>query len=181
MILCEWDAPKDTLNSVAYTCMLRILSTSFIWGPIFSVCCYSSESISVVREDVLCTRVQCTVYLAELCAECSAGGVLSAVPPRHGGAQQQLPDPQQQKSQQHPSQLLFRQRCGFGFGWKKNFRSWTNFSIILRYFVSYLILLNFWGVPTQNIPRLFSPLPSFIRFIRFWKRQFTISKTLCED
>ncbi len=39
---------KETLDSAAFTCMLRILSTSLTWVLIFSVWCYSSVSISVV-------------------------------------------------------------------------------------------------------------------------------------
>ncbi len=39
---------KETLDNIAYTCMLSILSKSFTSVSIFSVCCYSSVSISVL-------------------------------------------------------------------------------------------------------------------------------------
>jgi hypothetical protein len=39
---------KETLDNIAYTCMLSILLTSFTSVSILSVCCYSSVSISIV-------------------------------------------------------------------------------------------------------------------------------------
>ncbi len=48
MILCEWDAPEgDPLQSCVHL-FARILSTSFSSVSIFSVCCYSIVSISMV-------------------------------------------------------------------------------------------------------------------------------------
>ncbi len=53
---------KDTLDNVTYTCMLSILSTSFTSVSIFSVCCYSSVSISVLSAVVFpCWRRLTTV------------------------------------------------------------------------------------------------------------------------
>jgi hypothetical protein len=48
MILCEWDAPKGDPGQNCVHLFARILSTSFTSISIFSVCCYSSVSISMV-------------------------------------------------------------------------------------------------------------------------------------
>jgi hypothetical protein len=47
MILFEWDAQERNPGKCAYTCYARILSSSITSVSIFSVCCYSSVSISV--------------------------------------------------------------------------------------------------------------------------------------
>jgi hypothetical protein len=47
MILCEWDAPEGHPGQCCVHLYARILSTSFTSVSIFSVCCYSSVSISV--------------------------------------------------------------------------------------------------------------------------------------
>jgi hypothetical protein len=49
MILCEWDAPEGDPGQSCVHLFARILSTSFSSVSIFSVCCYSSVSISVVH------------------------------------------------------------------------------------------------------------------------------------
>ncbi len=46
MILCEWDAPEGDPGQSCVHLFARILSTSFTSVSIFSVCCYSSVSIS---------------------------------------------------------------------------------------------------------------------------------------
>jgi hypothetical protein len=48
MILCEWDASEGDPGQSYIHLFARILSTSFTSVSIFSVCCYSSVSISVV-------------------------------------------------------------------------------------------------------------------------------------
>jgi hypothetical protein len=48
MILCEWDAPEGHPGQCCVHLYAHILSTSFTSVSIFSVCCYSSVSISVV-------------------------------------------------------------------------------------------------------------------------------------
>jgi hypothetical protein len=48
MILCEWDAPEGDPDQSCVHLFDRILSTSFTSVSIFSVCCYSSVSISMV-------------------------------------------------------------------------------------------------------------------------------------
>ncbi len=48
MILCEWDAPEVYPGQSCVHLFARILSTSFSSVSIFSVCCYSSVSISMV-------------------------------------------------------------------------------------------------------------------------------------
>jgi|LakMenEpi03Aug12_release.lakeMendotaPanAssembly.Ray.scaffolds.fasta_scaffold5832325_1 hypothetical protein len=47
MILCEWDAQKETLDKAVYTCLL--VSMAFTSVSIFSFRCYSSVSISMVN------------------------------------------------------------------------------------------------------------------------------------
>ena len=47
MILCEWDAPEGDPGQSCVHLFARILSMSFISVSIFSVCCYSSVSISM--------------------------------------------------------------------------------------------------------------------------------------
>jgi hypothetical protein len=49
MILCEWDAPEGDPGQSCVHLFARILSTSFTSVSIFSVCCYSSVSISMVN------------------------------------------------------------------------------------------------------------------------------------
>jgi hypothetical protein len=48
MILCEWDAPEGDPRQSCIHLFAHILSTSFTSVSIFSVCCYSSVSISMV-------------------------------------------------------------------------------------------------------------------------------------
>jgi hypothetical protein len=48
MILCKWDAPEVDPGESCVHLFARILSTSFSSVSIFSVCCYSSVSISMV-------------------------------------------------------------------------------------------------------------------------------------
>jgi hypothetical protein len=48
MILCEWDAPEGDPGQSCVHLFARILSTSFTSVSIFSVCCYSSVSNSMV-------------------------------------------------------------------------------------------------------------------------------------
>jgi hypothetical protein len=48
MILCEWDAPEGDPGQTCVHLFARILSTSFSSVSIFSVCCYSIVSISMV-------------------------------------------------------------------------------------------------------------------------------------
>jgi hypothetical protein len=48
MILCEWDAPEGDPGQSCVHLFARILSTSFTSVSTFSVCCYSSVSISMV-------------------------------------------------------------------------------------------------------------------------------------
>jgi hypothetical protein len=48
MILCEWDAPDGDPGQNCVHLFARILSTSFTSVSIFSVCCYSSVSISML-------------------------------------------------------------------------------------------------------------------------------------
>jgi hypothetical protein len=48
MILCEWDASEGHPGQSCVHLYARILSTSFTLVSIFSVCCYSIVSISVV-------------------------------------------------------------------------------------------------------------------------------------
>jgi hypothetical protein len=48
MILCEWDGPEGDPGQSSVHLFARILSTSFTSVSIFSVCCYSSVSISMV-------------------------------------------------------------------------------------------------------------------------------------
>jgi hypothetical protein len=53
MILCEWDAPEGDPGQSCVQMFACILSTSFSSVSMFSVCCYSSVSISMVcTEDV---------------------------------------------------------------------------------------------------------------------------------
>jgi hypothetical protein len=47
MIMCEWDAPEGDPGQSCVHLFARILSTSFSSVSIFSVCCYSSVSISM--------------------------------------------------------------------------------------------------------------------------------------
>jgi hypothetical protein len=47
MVLCEWDAPEGDPGQSCVHLFARILWTSFSSVSIFSVCCYSSVSISV--------------------------------------------------------------------------------------------------------------------------------------
>jgi hypothetical protein len=47
MILCEWDAPDGNPGQSCVHLFARILSTSFTSVSIFSVCYYSSVSISM--------------------------------------------------------------------------------------------------------------------------------------
>jgi hypothetical protein len=47
MILSEWDAPEVDPGQSCVHLFARILSTSFSSVSIFSVCCYSSVSISM--------------------------------------------------------------------------------------------------------------------------------------
>ncbi len=49
MILCEWDAPEGDPGQSCVHLFARILCTSFSSVSIFSVCCYSIVSISMVR------------------------------------------------------------------------------------------------------------------------------------
>jgi hypothetical protein len=49
MILCEWDAPEGDTGQICVHLFARILSTSFTSVSIFSVCCYSSVSFSMVN------------------------------------------------------------------------------------------------------------------------------------
>jgi hypothetical protein len=49
MILCEWDAPEGDPGQSCVHLFARILSTSFSSVSIFSVCCYSIVSISMVK------------------------------------------------------------------------------------------------------------------------------------
>jgi hypothetical protein len=48
MILCEWDAPEGEAGQSCVHLFARILSMSFTSVSIFSVCCYSSVSISML-------------------------------------------------------------------------------------------------------------------------------------
>ncbi len=48
MILCEWDAPEGDSGQSCVHLYARILSMSFSSVSIFSVCCYSIVSISMV-------------------------------------------------------------------------------------------------------------------------------------
>jgi hypothetical protein len=48
MILCEWDAPEGDPGQSFIHLFARILSTSFTSVSIFSVCCFSSVSISML-------------------------------------------------------------------------------------------------------------------------------------
>ncbi len=48
MILCEWDAPEGDPGQSCVHLFARILSSSLTSVSIFSVCCYSIVSISVV-------------------------------------------------------------------------------------------------------------------------------------
>jgi len=48
MILCEWDAPEGNPDNLRTPVCFRILSSSLTCVSIFSVCCYSIVSISVV-------------------------------------------------------------------------------------------------------------------------------------
>jgi hypothetical protein len=48
MILCEWDSREGDPGQGCIHLFARILSTSFSSVSIFSVCCYSSVSISVI-------------------------------------------------------------------------------------------------------------------------------------
>jgi hypothetical protein len=50
MILCEWDAPEGDPGQSCVHLFARILSTSFTSLSIFSVCCYSSVSITMVLQ-----------------------------------------------------------------------------------------------------------------------------------
>jgi hypothetical protein len=47
MILCEWDSPEGDPGQSCVHLFARILSRSFTSVSIFSVCCYSSVSISM--------------------------------------------------------------------------------------------------------------------------------------
>ncbi len=49
MILCEWDAPEGDPGQICVHLFARIISTSFASVSFFSVCCYSSVSISMVQ------------------------------------------------------------------------------------------------------------------------------------
>jgi hypothetical protein len=53
MILCEWDAPEGDPGQSCVHLFARILSTSFRSVSIFSVCCYSSVSISMCTSNAL--------------------------------------------------------------------------------------------------------------------------------
>jgi hypothetical protein len=48
MILCEWDAPEGDPGQSCVHLFARILSMSFSSVSIFSVCCYSIVSISML-------------------------------------------------------------------------------------------------------------------------------------
>ena len=48
MILCEWDAPEGDPGQSCVHLYVRILSSSLTSVSIFSVCCYSIVSISMV-------------------------------------------------------------------------------------------------------------------------------------
>jgi hypothetical protein len=59
MILCEWDAPEGDPGQSCVHLFARILSTSFGLVSIFSVCCYSIVSISMVSaNEYSCTCTQ---------------------------------------------------------------------------------------------------------------------------
>jgi hypothetical protein len=47
MILCDWDAPEGDPGQSCVHLFARFLLTSFTSVSIFSVCCYSSVSISI--------------------------------------------------------------------------------------------------------------------------------------
>jgi hypothetical protein len=58
MILSEWDAPDGDPGQSCVHLFARILSTSFTSVSIFSVCCYSSVSISMgLRQIDSCRKV----------------------------------------------------------------------------------------------------------------------------
>jgi hypothetical protein len=48
MILCEWDDPEGDPGQSFVHLFARIPSTSFSLVSIYSVCCYSSVSISMI-------------------------------------------------------------------------------------------------------------------------------------
>ncbi len=61
MILCEWDAPEGDPGQSCVHLFARILSTSFSSVSIFSVCCYSIVSISMLTtlplSDIFCPNL----------------------------------------------------------------------------------------------------------------------------
>jgi hypothetical protein len=59
MILCEWDTPEGDPGQSCVHLFARILSTSFSSVSIFSVCCYSMVSISMVFTAVSKTETSC--------------------------------------------------------------------------------------------------------------------------
>jgi hypothetical protein len=65
MILCELDAPEGDPGQSCVHRFARILSTSFTSVSIFSVCCYSSVSISMGG----CMRVMCGNRYKQTCAD----------------------------------------------------------------------------------------------------------------
>jgi hypothetical protein len=62
MILCEWDAPEGDPGQCCVHLFARILSTSFSSVSIFSVCCYSIVSISMVLPHLVDILVQEDIY-----------------------------------------------------------------------------------------------------------------------
>jgi hypothetical protein len=58
MVLCEWDAPEGDPGQSCVHLFARILSTSFSSVSIFSVCCYSRVSISMVYPLGCCSHEQ---------------------------------------------------------------------------------------------------------------------------
>jgi hypothetical protein len=73
MILCDWDAPEGDPGQSCVHLFARILSTSFTSVSIFSVCCYSSVSISMRK-----SQLQRKIYFLRRGEELSgpAGGDL---------------------------------------------------------------------------------------------------------
>jgi hypothetical protein len=59
MVLCEWDALEGDPGQSCVHLFARILSTSFSSVSIFSVCCYSRVSISMVSHTLpfICTFI----------------------------------------------------------------------------------------------------------------------------
>jgi hypothetical protein len=58
MILCEWDASEGHPGQSCVHLYARILSTSFTSVSIFSVCCYSSVSISIISGNEYRVHIQ---------------------------------------------------------------------------------------------------------------------------